>query len=430
MENIVIVGNSLIEIFLCTYFPYLWINGKEWNVSLQKKILPVFVAACAVLFVIWRKQEVYFSIETYMIEISAVLFCLILFFKNCRILLCGISCFVFGILSMIDYSIAFLVITYKSSEILGNISNVNDIPIILFVLKLVLIVVIGFGKIEKQIHNLQSNRRMVWGLNVIEFVIIWYFQTQLKNDEMRSIVTNGICLLFLAVCIFAVGIVSVIFFHERDYAHYMSARNEQLERNYEHIYQNQKEVSRISHDFKNHMNLIVEYLEAGEIEKALSYSRKIRKPLCEQEHKVWSGDKTIDIILNDKILLAKQRNIDVQLEIQKVGKIGITDYDICVIFANLLDNAIEACTKIEGGKRWICIVLEKRGPILHLQIENNIDKSEYSQIEKQKSSKHDGMPHGIGMESVEITVKKYEGQFKVKCENDKFQATVSILLDF
>ena len=72
---------------------------------------------------------------------------------------------------------------------------------------------------------------------------------------------------------------AVVLFNERDYMNYIKVRNDQLERNYESIYQNQKEVSRISHDFKNHMNLIVNYLENKEVEKALQYCYQIREPL-------------------------------------------------------------------------------------------------------------------------------------------------------
>ena len=154
---------------------------------------------------------------------------------------------------------------------------------------------------------------------------------------------------------------AVVLFNERDYMNYIKVRNDQLERNYESIYQNQKEVSRISHDFKNHMNLIVNYLENKEVEKALQYCYQIREPLRMQEEKVWSGDKAVDIVLTDKLQLAKRKKIAVVTEIQRMGKLGMTDYDICVIFANLLDNAIEACSKLEEEKRKIWIVLKKQG---------------------------------------------------------------------
>ena len=144
-------------------------------------------------------------------------------------------------------------------------------------------------------------------------------------------ISNGVNTPFLGGCILAAGVAAVVLFNERDYMNYIKVRNDQLERNYESIYQNQKEVSRISHDFKNHMNLIVNYLENKEVEKALQYCYQIREPLRMQEEKVWSGDKAVDIVLTDKLQLAKRKKIAVVTEIQRMGKLGMTDYDICVI---------------------------------------------------------------------------------------------------
>ena len=217
---------------------------------------------------------------------------------------------------------------------------------------------------------------------------------------------------------------AVVLFNERDYMNYIKVRNDQLERNYESIYQNQKEVSRISHDFKNHMNLIVNYLENKEVEKALQYCYQIREPLRMQEEKVWSGDKAVDIVLTDKLQLAKRKKIAVVTEIQRMGKLGMTDYDICVIFANLLDNAIEACSKLEEEKRKIWIVLKKQGPVLVLKIENCVTEK-YATI---RSTKHDGRPHGIGMESVKKAVVKYQGRMQMRWEEETFQVTITLLV--
>ena len=215
---------------------------------------------------------------------------------------------------MADYIVGFLIVTYKNTDIM-NMQQINDIHVVFLILKLVFLILMGMRKMEFQIHDLKSNRNVFQTLIIIETVVVCYFQWQLKNRNSGLIVSNGVILLFLGGCILAAGVAAVVLFNERDYMNYIKVRNDQLEHNYESIYQNQKEVSRISHDFKNHMNLIVNYLENKEVEKALQYCYQIREPLRMQEEKVWSGDKAVDIVLTDKLQLAKRKRIAVVTEI-------------------------------------------------------------------------------------------------------------------
>lgn len=423
MEQIVTAGTALIEVFLCIWFAYGTVCKDENRVDRKREWAAVAVAVTDVLLVVWRRQTAYFDMLTSVMEISLIAVALLLLSDSRRRILCETSIFVFWILNMADYIIGFLIVTYRHTDIM-NIYRVNEIHVAFLILKLVFLILVGMRKMEFQIHDLKSNRNVFRTLIIVETIVVCYFQWQLKNRSSERIVSNGVILLFLGGCILAAGVAAVVLFNERDYMNYIKVRNDQLERNYESIYQNQKEVSRISHDFKNHMNLIVNYLENKEVEKALQYCYQIREPLRMQEEKVWSGDKVVDIVLTDKLQLAKRKRIAVVTEIQRMGKLGMTDYDICVIFANLLDNAIEACSKLEEEKRKIWIGLKKQGPVLVLKIENCVTEK-YDTI---RSTKHDGRPHGIGMESVKKAVVKYQGRMQMRWEEETFQVTITLLV--
>lgn len=423
MEQIVTVGTALIEVVLCIWFAYGTVCRDENRVERKREWMAAAVAMTDVLVVVCRRQTAYFDMLTNVIEISLIVVTLLLLSNNQRRILCETSIFVFWILNMADYIVGFLIVTYKNTDIM-NMQQINDIHVVFLILKLVFLILMGMRKMEFQIHDLKSNRNVFRTLIIMETVVVCYFQWQLKNRNSELIVSNGVILLLLSSCILATGVASVVLFNERDYMNYIKVRNDQLEHNYEYIYQNQKEVSRISHDFKNHMNLIVNYLENKEVEKALQYCYQIREPLRMQEEKVWSGDKAVDIVLADKLQVAKRKGIVVFTEIQSMGKLGMTDYDICVIFANLLDNAIEACSKLEEEKRKIWIVLKKQGPVLVLKIENCV----IEKYDTMRSTKHDGRPHGIGMESVKKAVVKYQGRMQMRWEEETFQVTITLLV--
>lgn len=308
MEQIVTAGTALIEVFLCIWFAYGTVCKDENRVDRKREWAAVAVAVTDVLLVVWRRQTAYFDMLTSVMEISLIAVALLLLSDSRRRILCETSIFVFWILNMADYIIGFLIVTYRHTDIM-NIYRVNEIHVAFLILKLVFLILVGMRKMEFQIHDLKSNRNVFRTLIIVETIVVCYFQWQLKNRSSERIVSNGVILLFLGGCILAAGVAAVVLFNERDYMNYIKVRNDQLERNYESIYQNQKEVSRISHDFKNHMNLIVNYLENKEVEKALQYCYQIREPLRMQEEKVWSGDKAVDIVLTDKLQLAKRNAI-------------------------------------------------------------------------------------------------------------------------
>ena len=57
---------------------------------------------------------------------------------------------------------------------------------------------------------------------------------------------------------------------------------------------------------------------------------------------------------------ADQRNIKFQIETQRIDSLPFSDIEIVSIFGNLLDNAIEACEKIEIEERWIHLLIKKQ----------------------------------------------------------------------
>ena len=69
------------------------------------------------------------------------------------------------------------------------------------------------------------------------------------------------------------------------------------------------------------------------------------------ETQVWTGIEILDYLLTQEKKKADQRNIKFQIETQRIDSLPFSDIEIVSIFGNLLDNAIEACEKIEIEER-------------------------------------------------------------------------------
>ena len=58
----------------------------------------------------------------------------------------------------------------------------------------------------------------------------------------------------------------------------------------------------------------------------------------------------VDILLGEKMGIAQAGGIHVEASVILPRACGIDDFDLCIVFANALDNAINACQSFEGEK--------------------------------------------------------------------------------
>lgn len=137
----------------------------------------------------------------------------------------------------------------------------------------------------------------------------------------------------------------------------------------------------------------------------------------------------LDMILNEKLKEAKDKKIDMQISTEVFTTLPFTDREIISLFGNLLDNAIEACEKINDKKRWIKIKIKKKNLLLYIEIANALEEMP-KQIQKEfVSNKKDNGLHGYGMKNIQDIVKKYDGIFQYKVYEDQLIFMISIYTD-
>ena len=100
----------------------------------------------------------------------------------------------------------------------------------------------------------------------------------------------------------------------------------------------------------------------------------------------------------------------------------------CTIISNLLNNAIEACEKIQEDKRIIEFEIVGYNSQIFISVCNSYDmESIINQKQKFITTKEDKLNHGIVLENVRRTVKKYDGDMRISQENERFIVSINIL---
>ena len=165
------------------------------------------------------------------------------------------------------------------------------------------------------------------------------------------------------------------------------------------------------HDIKNHLSLLDGLLRSGDLEEGREYLKKLETVSESLSFPYQTGNPVVDILLGEKLGLAKEITAEVSLVLPK--PCGIDDFDLCVLFANALDNAIAACRANDGAKA-IRISGKQQGDFYMLTFENTCSDEPMP-------------PAGTGLSNIKAVAEKYHGAMLT--EKNGRQYHLSVLLN-
>lgn len=184
------------------------------------------------------------------------------------------------------------------------------------------------------------------------------------------------------------------------------------------------EVNTLRHDLKNHLLCISEYIRLQQTNAAMEYIEKLTGQVKKElPYHMMTNSVAVNAILDLKKLVCDENQIDIKyFVLEELPKIDETD--LCVILANLLDNAIEAASKEE--KRQIRLSMEIIGNYFRIVVQNQIAESVLKNNKKLGTTKKNRKIHGFGLQSVEDAVERNDGMSNFSEENGWFVADVML----
>lgn len=147
------------------------------------------------------------------------------------------------------------------------------------------------------------------------------------------------------------------------------------------------------HDIKNHLSVLDGLLKNEKLEEGREYLEKLEAASEALSFPYQTGNPVVDILLGEKLGLAKEIETEVSLVLP--NPCGIDDFDLCVLFANVLDNAITACRANDGAKA-IRISGKRQGDFYMLTFENTCADEPLP-------------PAGTGFSNIRAVAEKYHG---------------------
>ena len=156
---------------------------------------------------------------------------------------------------------------------------------------------------------------------------------------------------------------------------------------YDVLQEKERAVARLAHDYKNQLAVGLTRLEQKDYDR-----------------------------LADKAALCRRENITLEASLDVPEATGLSDGELCSVFANLLDNAIKAVRPLPPDRRRICIQAGPDGGSLLLKTENPYDPAQYRKGK------------GLGQGIVRDIAKAHDGDFLALPQGEKFVCLLSLQL--
>jgi hypothetical protein len=178
------------------------------------------------------------------------------------------------------------------------------------------------------------------------------------------------------------------------------------------------------HDMRHHLNLINAFLTDNNITATQKYIDEVQNTIARTVVDEYCSNYAVNLILCSYISKAKSDKISVDTQINIPVSNHISDMDLCVIFSNALENAINACLKLKDTKdRFLQIDCKNKNDKLFIKITNSysgpLDFVDNIPVNQEEN-------HGIGTKSIISVVDKYQGVYSFTADNNLFEFVVII----
>lgn len=297
--------------------------------------------------------------------------------------------------------------------------------IVCYIFSLIIIIIlyccIRYSK--KDMTNLEYFQKSFFLYGLAGFFLINALQTQILFYGKKQSERNTLFLIEVIVATLFILLSSIKNMKTKENMYILEFKNKILEENYQEIRNIYNDNMGRNHDIKNHLIILNGFCEQGNVTAAVNYIKSISNISDANRYYITSNNIILDIILNYKLGEAEKKEIEVETVIDEIGALSVEENDLCAIFSNLIDNAIEACDSMNKGKKWIKIVITLKGDMLVIVVSNSFS-GKYKEENGNYITIKEGM-HGFGIKSVKSKVEKYGGSVEWGHKNNTFIVTIT-----
>lgn len=202
-----------------------------------------------------------------------------------------------------------------------------------------------------------------------------------------------------------------------------------LRNQYQQYKQSRESIDLINYKYHDLKHQIAVLRSEEDPEKRNAFLNKMEDEIRQYELQNKTGNKVLDTVLTSKSLYCAKHGITLTSVADGTLLEFMDTMDICSIFGNALDNAIECELKIpDKEKRLIHVTVTQQKNFLMMRFENYYEGQLTGKEGRFSTTKKEKQYHGYGLKSIRYTANKYEGAVDIATENNWFDLKVLIPL--
>lgn len=410
-----------------SYVIDLWICKKIFNYSNKKKYINISLNLIILLTVILILFMPQIYIKHNNLIIMGVISTSIIYIYSNNITT--------AILLTLVYWLVLLKVDELSMSIAIKIHSLDSIDMLLFndsyrlqsiVLgKIILIVLLFIYKLIRFECNLQKNDILYLKIPILSSVLLFFivFKYIFEFLELNLISRNDI--IYILIILFISSLSTVLVIRKIKSDSILLSQKEMVQNNlkmqynyYMTIKENQDKIRQLHHDMKNHIICMRKLHENGYVDER--YTDSLDRKIKSYENKFDTGNILLDIILMEKKQICDEKNIKFLSSINFTKCDFMALEDVCSIFSNILDNSIEACSKINNDDKFIFLEGKVVKKFFVIKVENSKVNKINIKNNKFITDKENKISHGLGISSIKNSVKKYDGETVIYYTDDRF----------
>lgn len=265
--------------------------------------------------------------------------------------------------------------------------------------------------------------------NIAVFLAVVSCSSIFRNERKSVIVLDNLLIptiFAVLLVVFLCSCIVLVLRKEELQQHIMRTlrkKNEQQEQYGRILCQKTVTLQKMRHDMHHHINYMYQAMINGEYEDVRQYldELKTEQNVIEQEYNSYFGNRVLDTVVYTMEQRCKGSNIHISCKGKVRDDLNIDHVDLCAVFSNLLENAVEA-SEVCGDDREIVISASVYQDAFMIVISNPYNQSVTKGI--MKTCKQNTEQHGFGIRIVREIVERYQGELGISSTDAEFCAKV------
>ena len=339
------------------------------------------------------------------------------------------------------YIVSFPTLSIFESVVIYIIQSISDmgekgnaLPCLIIIIIILWLYYLLIGKnLNKDAFQITEH---VWlivaSAMIILCLLITYFTFLLTEIIVPKGKLIGIVLITSgSLTIFILNYILIYYFNTKQnfqsQVSFLEQYNEQQKQYFEDLLTKEKNTRQFRHDITAHLLQIQNMSQKRLCEEESQYIKELLDEISLINQKDYSvGNDIIDTILTNYLT-----PISSTCTIKVIGymdqELNISRKDLCVIVSNLVKNAVEAINNNTCTKNKLIFEVNQGKQFLEIKVINSMNIKNVSiQNGHIITTKENKLLHGLGIQNIEETAKKYHGRYYYQIKDGYYSATVQL----